>query len=603
MAVAITSVALVGGNPPTQVQIVGTYGACEKIDVWISCNHAKPGRPLISYNGASPFTIDVALPKTCSCGDIVWVWVDCHQSLGAPSQAAASTSLTFDCDCCPNVSIAAPVVSYAGGVATASFALTSAVTWSPMGCTPTVTITGYQWTVKQGATRYQLTTSTATASTDSGNWTTGNPATPATLPLALAAGAWDVNVQLVFSAALSTVCTTYDNTPFQVTPPQCCPFERKLAPHGVTVSAVATGAAPTATATFTAALHWPKVCPVVTPTKYLWEVTDPSGSSKYSRDTTTNITYSNDPGANWTLNGVQIGALPFNTGGAYLVVCTAVFPAGSTADGCPAFGSATFPVAGMQPAPPPSCCPAVTAGASIAGATGSFSATIAWPGGCASTAPASFAWTVTDKSTNTIFVKTTTASSTDQTGFTPPLTLTAGHTYEVSVKPAFPGIVLPQGCDVTGKTTVSAPGGSSPPPPTSSSSPVCIFLLVAAIVLLLLGGIVLVLGICLSVVWVWIVGAAIGATGLGLFIAWAIFCAKMTPCSLMVTMECILDWIVKTGWIAAVVVAIIGLLGFGGLPCAIAAISVWSGWGVLDSFLRTIMFRVGCPPIDCTKSH
>jgi hypothetical protein len=70
----------------------------------------------------------------------------------------------------------------------------------------------------------------------------------------------------------------------------------------------------------------------------------------------------------------------------------------------------------------------------------------------------------------------------------------------------------------------------------------------------------------------------------------------------MWTMECILDWIVKTGWIVALIVAIIGFLG-GSLPCSIAAIGVWGGWAVIDSLLRTVMFRAGCPPIDCTKPH
>lgn len=106
------------------------------------------------------------------------------------------------------------------------------------------------------------------------------------------------------------------------------------------------------------------------------------------------------------------------------------------------------------------------------------------------------------------------------------------------------------------------------------------------------------IGFCIAVVWVWVVGIAIGAVGAILFAIWAFFCASVTPCSLMLTMECILDWIVKLGWIVAIIAYIVG-----GLPCGLASISVWGGWAVIDSILRTIMFRVGCPPIDCTKPH
>jgi hypothetical protein len=195
-------------------------------------------------------------------------------------------------------------------------------------------------------------------------------------------------------------------------------------------------------------------------------------------------------------------------------------------------------------------------------------------------------------------VKTTTTSSTDQTGFSPALTLTAGDNYDVSVTPAFPGVTLPQGCTPTGMSSFQAPGSivTTPPPGSSSGFSICALLLVLSIVLLLLGGIVFVIGWCIAVIWVWIVGAAIGVVGLVLFLIWAFLCAKQTPCTLMWTMECILDWIVRTAWIIAVIALIFG----GSLPCALAAVSAWGGWALLDNVLRTVMFRAGCPPIDCT---
>ena len=118
------------------------------------------------------------------------------------------------------------------------------------------------------------------------------------------------------------------------------------------------------------------------------------------------------------------------------------------------------------------------------------------------------------------FTKTTATASTDQTGFTPKLTLTPGDSYDVSVTPAYPGVMLPAGCSTTGMTTVTVPT------PPGGGFNVCAFLLVLAIILLLLGGVILVIGICINVVWVWIVGAAIGVIGLVIFIIWAFLCAK-----------------------------------------------------------------------------
>jgi hypothetical protein len=598
----ITGFTLVAGNPPTKVHITGNFANCEKLDVWISCDSGNPGKPMSSFITASPFSTDIPIPATCHCGDKIWVWLDCHQGLGAPSTASPNTSLILDCDCCPQVSLATPVVSYAGGVAKASFALSAAVTWSPTGCTPPVNITGYLWTVENGATEYQLTTSTASADTSAGNWTTSTGAA-ATVPLSLTGGTWSVKVRPVFSTGvLSANCDPSDYTTFPIAgspPPQCCPFDAKVAPHGVSVSVATTGAVPSVTATFTADIHWPKKCTRVMPVQYNWEVTDLSNGNKYSGQTTINITNSSDPGANWELNGAAVGAIPFPNGGSYTVVCTVSFPPNTTASGCATFGSAPFMIAGTTP-PPPNCCPTVTLSAVITGATATFSTTSTWPVGCTSVVPASFTWTVTDKSTNTTFLKTTAASSTDQTGFSPTLTLTPGDNYDVSVTPAYPGVSLPSGCNPVGKVSFQTAGGTppviTPPAGTSSGFSLCAFLLVASIVLLLAGGVVFVIGWCIAVLWVWIVGAAISVAGLALFLIWAFLCAKQTPCTLMWTMECILDWIVKTAW----VVALIALI-FGGLPCGLAAFSAWAGWAVIDSLLRTVMFRAGCPPIDCTK--
>jgi hypothetical protein len=101
-----------------------------------------------------------------------------------------------------------------------------------------------------------------------------------------------------------------------------------------------------------------------------------------------------------------------------------------------------------------------------------------------------------------------------------------------------------------------------------------------------------IIGVCVNVPWVWIVGAIVGVIGLLLFIAWVIFCSATTPCSVMRTVHCILFVIVAV--VAPIIVAIAAIVG--GLPCALAAAGAWGGWGALYAWLGFIMRRVGCPP-------
>ncbi|MGZ4250987.1 MAG: hypothetical protein ACXVUE_22110 [Solirubrobacteraceae bacterium] len=126
----------------------------------------------------------------------------------------------------------------------------------------------------------------------------------------------------------------------------------------------------------------------------------------------------------------------------------------------------------------------------------------------------------------------------------------------------------------------------------------CIILLILALVSMLIGGTIAVIGFCTGTAALEVAGIVIAAIGVLLFFIWALVCAALTPCSVMLTVDCILDWIVKLAWI---VVIIAGILG--GLPCGFATAVAWGGYAAVQSWLHTIMFRVGCPPIDCTQKR
>ena len=91
------------------------------------------------------------------------------------------------------------------------------------------------------------------------------------------------------------------------------------------------------------------------------------------------------------------------------------------------------------------------------------------------------------------------------------------------------------------------------------------------------------------------VGIALTAIGVLLFILWAIFCAVQTPCGLMLTVQCLLFWINITVGPAAVVLSFI----FDGLPCQLATLLTWGGWGTLYAVLVSIMIKLKCQPTAC----
>jgi hypothetical protein len=210
----------------------------------------------------------------------------------------------------------------------------------------------------------------------------------------------------------------------------------------------------------------------------------------------------------------------------------------------------------------------------------------------------SFMWRVTDVNTNVTSTKITTTANTDHTGFTPALSLGSGDTWSVSVTPTFPGVMLPANCDPVGTKDTAVPSSATMTPPAKTTTLSCAILLIIAIVLILAGGVVFIIGSCIDVFWVELVGLALTVIGFILFIIWAIVCAKMTACSLMITIECIFDWIVKLGWIVAIVLGIVF-----GTACGLGTLAAWGGWATIDSWLRTVMFRVGCTPVDCTKAR
>jgi len=351
----------------------------------------------------------------------------------------------------------------------------------------------------------------------------------------------------------------------------CCPI--------VSVSAVPSGCAPNAASVaFSAQLSWSRGCTAVAPSAYDWTLNG-VGGIQYQITTTLPTT---DTSAGWTnLTTGATGPVQFPAGGAYSISATARFAPGTLPSSCNPTGTQAFSLA--------ACCPQLSGQITASEdpsdptkCTWIYSVQLSNP----NAVPVSFQWTFHDGTTAT--------STVPQVSHKYAVGTSTGATTVTLKSPACPDQTLTTTVTVTCGTTTTTTPTTPPttPPTTTTPSTGCGVLLVIAIILLLLGGVLVILGICLSVPWLWIAGAIVGAVGLILFIIWAIFCSALTSCSLMRTMHCILFWIIA---VVAPIITALALI-FGGLPCGIAAAAAWGGWGTLYAWLGFIMRRVGCSP-------
>jgi hypothetical protein len=176
-------------------------------------------------------------------------------------------------------------------------------------------------------------------------------------------------------------------------------------------------------------------------------------------------------------------------------------------------------------------------------------------------------------------------------------TPTATHTYTSAS--SCPGATCtatvtvngPAGCQSSSASAQVSITSTSPPPPKQG----CAVLLILAVIFILLGSILAVIGLCASIVWLEAVGAVLIGAGIVMFVIWAIFCAAFTACSVMISVDCLLRWmIVVVGPILTFIFAF-----FGTPACGLAAAVAWGGWATLQNILEAIMIHVDCEPRAC----
>lgn len=446
--------------------------------------------------------------------------------------------------CCPVLTLASPqVTGCEGNTASASFV--ASLSW-PTGCPP-IQPAAYIWTLNGPTGQFQKTTSTNTTDTSAG-WTKLGVSPPTAGPVDLTqSGSYSVTV-LAQIPGVPSSCFPIDTKPFNI-PPCCCSSLTGLSANP------SSGNTPL-TVNFQVSVTCPSsIVPDGQGNLYHWDFGD--GTTAHTQTPNTAHTYGNP--------------------GTFAATVTVNVPPGCLA----AVASRSVTVT-----QPPSC-PQLTGlmanpSSGTAPLTVNFQANVTNPGAIAPDGQGNlYHWDFGDGTT-----AHTQAPNTSHTYANPG---TFAATVTVDVPPGCPAAAASTSVTITRPGGTDGGGGGTG---GGGGFNFCAALLIIAIVLLFIGNVLVVLGVCLNVPWLWIAGAIVGVVGLLLLIAWAIWCSATTPCSVMRTVHCILFWIVAV--VAPILVIIASI--FGGLPCGLATAASWGGWGTLYAWLGFIMRRVGCSP-------
>lgn len=147
MAIRITKITGIGGNPPTHIEVEGIVTDCDQVYVTVSCTDEPVS--FIATPTGGPWSITYKNDHGCGCGELVTASASCLPSM----VEATSLTLPITCDppppeCCDRVTIAIdtqplPCIPAGGGTTLVQFS----ATLSPKGC-----IGSFEWNVTNLAT-------------------------------------------------------------------------------------------------------------------------------------------------------------------------------------------------------------------------------------------------------------------------------------------------------------------------------------------------------------------------------------------------------------------------------------------------------------------
>jgi hypothetical protein len=391
-------------------------------------------------------------------------------------------------------------------------------------------------------------------------------------------------VSASITVVLPSGCTVTTSPPVTIQPcTLCCPT--------VSVSAAPTGCAPAnASATFTATMAAaPAGCgPTPAPTSFVWTLDGPT-QQKYQLTTTTPTASTSVPWTDVATNAPS--AVQFPTGGNYSISVTAKFAAGAVSSSCPdATDTASFTVNGSCPT---LVGPLNASALSTDPCTWLFSAQTT----NLCSAPTSYEWTFHDGSTATTTVP--------QAQHTYPVGgVTTGITKVTLKSPgcgdqSLQATITVVGCMPTTPTTTTTGTTTSPP---GGLGCLCLLLLWTAFAFAILSGIALIAALCSTAPQAMLVFAIIAIAcfviAIILLIIWALVCGSSPgACGALLTLECVLVWLISIVAIIGIVFAILGQ----SLPtwCRLSVLIADLDYGLFLVAVLTVEAALGCRRVNC----
>jgi len=536
MAITITRVTGLGGNPPTSIRVEGTSSGCEKVLVRTTCSSKDAEVPVVS--GQWGAILDNV--KNCSCGTDIEVTAVC--TLGA--NAGDTVKFPLPCGDCPTVSIS---TSRADDCVNGKRRITVTVSVSP----PLTATQALMLDFGDGTT--------GAAITVAGPFSYQHDYTPSP-------NGYTIAVTTILPAGCSAV-THHVDVPDC---PTCCP-SLSIDPPRVTDCG-----ANASSASFQLNVAVPAGC--TAPTGFNWTVTEQSSGRQWFRSGGTSL----DTLSGWTLaGGGAAAAIDLNAGGSFSV---AVVPAGNNAACNMALATQTFTVRRR--------CPRINGAmtqSSQDGCTFSFSV----PADNPCNLPLTFRWTFGDGATATTQANTAahtyaagtntaqTVSVTVQAAGCPNLVATLQVTPACGTPP--PDCPPGQHRDANGNCV-----RDDVPPPREMSIG-CWILLIIALVLAVVATVLGIVAACTANVYVGIAAGIVAALALVFLILWLVLCAA-AACPVLLTVMDLVTFII---WLGTIVAALIAILGTP-LCGLLAGMITWAYWGLILSILYFAARRLGC---------
>ncbi len=536
MAVTITDVKGLGGNPPASIQVSGTSTSCEKVRVSCSCWDKDVEVSVVNGN----WSVTQANVKGCACGANIVVNAVC--TLGTVASDTYNQALVCGGNC-PAVTIN---TTRAGDCINGKRRVTITVVVNPALSAVQALLLDYG------------------DGTASNAITSAGPFTFQHDYLPNAAGyIVTVSVILPQGCAATTAHVVVDDCQ------PCCPTLSIQPPRVVDCGAN------TSSASFQLNVSVPQGCTI--PTSFNWTITEQATGRQWFRVAGT----SPDTLSGWSLNGNAVGIVDLSAGGNFSV---AVVPAGNNA-ACP-MSQATNSFQVSQR------CPLITGAmtqSSSDGCTFSFSVPVSNP--CK--LPVTFIWTFGDGTSATTQVNT--AAHTYGAGTNAQqnvaVTIQAQGCQNVGssiqVTPTCGSTACPPGQhrDANGKCVPD----DTTPPPKDMSIP-CWILLIIALVLAVVATVLGIIAVCASNPYVGIAAGIVAALAIVFLILWLVLCAA-AACKVLLTIIDIVTFIVVVvGPVVGILMAI-----FGSPLCGLLAAIITSGyWGTLLGILVFAARRIGC---------